>query len=217
MPAPTDIVSMLRDMRRRLDALERRSPLANSGLSVVDEGALDVHGNLDVSGHLGVSGGMDVTGDLQVTGNMDVTGSFTLPDESISDSWLANLTGWASAPQDTATGWSTSTSFASKASTSVTVPGGKGYTTALVLAFGAVTYADSAPNRFDCRAVIEGSNGASLPNLANTVGQSTVLHTRTLAVTSGQVINLSVQVLSAVGASNSANVAVCGGFALFAR
>ena len=217
MPAPTDVVQMLRDMRRRIDALERRSPLANSGLSIVDTNALEVSGSLAVTGDADISGDLEVSGDMQVTGNMDVSGTFTLPDASISDSWLANLTGWTSAPQDTATGWATTTSFANKASTSITVPSGKGYTSALVLCFGAVTYQDSAPNRFDCRAVIEGNNGPSLPNLANTVGQSTVLHTRSLSVTSGQVLNLSVQVLSAVGASNAANVAVCGGFALFAR
>lgn len=215
-PEPYLLLSKrLRDLEEEVRRLRNRSPFANSGMAVTAEGEVTASGSVLVPGDLNVSGNLGVSGNMALTGNLDVTGTFTLPAASIDDSWLANLTGWGAATAATATGWSTSTSMADKASTSLTVPAG--YDSAIVVAWGLVTYQDSAPNRFDCRCVIEGNAGPTLANLANTVAQTTVLHSRSLAVTSGQVLNLSVQVLSAVAASSSTNTAVCGGFALFSR
>lgn len=206
--------------RRQSDA----SPFFGSGVHPNGEGGLDsdtyVAGtegfSLKGNGDVELNGDLDVNGQMTVDGNLDVTGTFSLPANSISNSWLANLTGWRAVTADSATGWSTSTSMVDKAATSVTVP--SGYDTALVVAWGLVTFQDSAPNRFDCRCVIEGNNGPTLINLANTVGQTTVLHSRSLSVTSGQVLNLSVQVLSAVATGGAAaNTAICGGVALFSR
>lgn len=190
----------IRTMKEQLRRLSNASPFSGSGMRVT---APDQ---------------MQVDGSLLVNGNLDVTGDFTLPAASIDDSWLANLTGWSAVTPDSGTAWSTSTSMVDKAATTVTVPSGKGYDTALVVAWGLVTFQDAAPNRFDCRCVIEGNNGPTLPNLANTVGQTTVLHSRSLAVTDGQVLNLSVQVLSAVATGGAAaNTAVVGGVVLFRR
>lgn len=56
MPAPQDFAQMYRELKARVDALERRSPLANSGLSVTDEGVVTVGGNLVVAGDFTAQG-----------------------------------------------------------------------------------------------------------------------------------------------------------------
>lgn len=206
----------LADLREEVRQLRNRSPYTGTGLVPTAEGETTVTGDLVISGNESVTGSLDVSGDMAITGNLDVTGTFTLPANSINNSWLASLTGWRAITAASSAGWATTTSMVNKAATSVTVP--SGYDTALVIAWGLVTFQDTAPNRFDCRCVIEGNAGPTLINLANTVGQTTILHSRSISVTSGQVLDLSVQVLSAVATGGQpANTAICGGFALFSR
>jgi hypothetical protein len=186
------------DLRRRIAALERASSFTLSGTSVTAEGAQSVDGS------------------MTVTGDLAVQGAFSLPDASVQDAWLATLVGWGSVPAVTTTAWATSASFAVKATTSLTVPAG--FTTALVIGWGLVVFQDSAPNRFDSRVTIEGNVGPALINLANLVASSTVLHSAVLTVTGGQVLNLSVDVLTAAAtAGMPANQAVIGGVALYRR
>ena len=124
-------------------------------------------------------------------------------------------TGVAAAP-GTGSGFNVSTSQATKASTTITVP--SGYTQALVMAVGSLTMADVAANRFDTRCGIAGNYGAALPNLANTVGSTSAAHTRTLTgLSTGGTITLEVQALAAVSATNAANTAIVTGFAIFFR
>lgn len=59
MPAPQDFAQMYRDLKARVDALERRSPLANSGLTVSAEGVVTVEGNLVVEGDFTAEGKID--------------------------------------------------------------------------------------------------------------------------------------------------------------
>lgn len=218
-----DLVKLVKQLQRDVENLKAASGFFGTGVHPNGVGGLDsdtyVAGTegfrLQGDGNVELNGDLTVNGQMNVDGDLDITGGLTMPAGIISNSWLANLVGWRSIAADGATGWGTSTSMATKAATSVTVP--SGYDTALVIAWGLVTYQDSAPNRFDCRCVIEGNNGPTLPNLANLAGQTTVLHSRNLAVTAGQVLDLSVQVLSAAPASNSVNTAICGGFALFSR
>ncbi|QIM20535.1 hypothetical protein G7075_04280 [Phycicoccus sp. HDW14] len=230
-PDPSiDIFKVIKELQRDVANLKAASSFFGTGVRPNGVGGLDSdtyapgvegfrlqgNGNVELNGDLDVNGSSRVDGPMTVNGDLDVTGSFTLPDNSIDNSWLANLTGWRAISTDSATGWATSTSMATKASTTVTVP--TGYDTALVIAWGLVTFQDSAPNRFDCRCVIEGTAGPTLINLADLVNQTTVLQSRSLAVTSGQVLDLSVQVLSAASTGGAAaNTAICGGFALFAR
>lgn len=145
--------------------------------------------------------------------------SFTLPNDSILNDYLANLTGWQAVTSVTQTGWSTSTSLASKASTTATVP--SGFTSALIIGWGVVVFQDSggAPNRFDIRITLEGSNSPTVTNLANTVNNTSILHSTSQTVTSGQTLNFDVSVLSAVANSpgSSANQAIIGGFVLYQR
>lgn len=220
----------LRKAREQTRAVSNSSPFFGTGVHPNGVGGLDSDtyvagtegfslkgtGDVELNGNLDVNGSSRVDGPMTVNGNLDVTGAFTLPVNSILNAWLASQVGWGAVAADSSTGWSTSTSMSNKAATSITVPAG--YDTALVVAWGMVTFQDSAPNRFDCRCVIEGNSGPTLINLANLVGQSTVLHSRAIAVSPGQVLNLSVQVLSAVATGGAAaNTAVCGGVALFSR
>ena len=202
----------LKKTREQTKRSSNASPFFGTGIHPNGVGGIDSD-----TYEAGVEGfSLKGNGDVELNGDLNVTGTFSLPANSIDNSWLASLTGWRAVTADSATGWSTSTSMVSKAATSVTVPAG--YDTALVVAWGLVTFQDAAPNRFDCRCVIEGNTGPTLINLADTVGQTTVLPSPSLAVTSGQVLNLSVQVLSAVATGGvAANTAICGGVALFSR
>lgn len=124
-----------------------------------------------------------------------------------------------SASPATATGWSVSGSgvFSTKASTSIGVPAG--YSQAIVMASGSVTYQTPGPtNRFDVRAGVGGAWGPNLPNLSEPVGCSSASYTRTYTGLSGGSISLDIQVAVAVpeGAS-AANTATVTGFAIFLR
>lgn len=91
--APSDVMAELRAISRRLDRLERQSPLASSavsrggvdinspeGLHVSGTGGLtvdgveDVNGTLNVEGVENISGTLNVQGESSVTGPMNVTG-----------------------------------------------------------------------------------------------------------------------------------------------
>lgn len=216
----------LRSTLRNLDQQVKRqgfaSRLARSGLSVPEEGVtqvdgtLDVVGDLNVSGNLGVSGPATFAGDTEIGGNAAITGTLSLPAGIIDNDALAHQTDAGIAPADTQTGWATTTSMATKASTSVTVPAG--FTEALVVALGTVVFQDTAPNRFDSRCRIEGTNGDTIVSLASNVGNASPNHMTLLSVTGGQVINVDVQVLSAVATGGQpANQAAIKAFAVFLR
>ncbi|WP_426302779.1 hypothetical protein [Arthrobacter sp. R-11] len=70
----------LKDIERRLYALEHASPLNNaaigrSGLLVYDGGVITIeNGGLDVTGTATVSGTLNVTGDTRLTGTTDIWG-----------------------------------------------------------------------------------------------------------------------------------------------
>lgn len=59
MPAPNDFVQIIRDLKRRVDAIEKRSPLAGSGMSVTDQGVVTVDGSLVVEGDFTAEGKID--------------------------------------------------------------------------------------------------------------------------------------------------------------
>jgi len=125
----------------------------------------------------------------------------------------------ASASPATTTGWSVSGSgvFNTMASTSISVP--SGYSRAIVMATGSVTYqTPSTVNRFDIRVGVGGSWGPALPNLANPVGCSAASYTRTYTGLSGGTISLDMQVaVAASEGASAANTATVTGFAVFLR
>ena len=214
MPRQPDPQASLRrelaDMRARLTRLERASSWSLSGTTVTAEGATVTAGSSTIEGSLDVSGSATISGDLTVSG------TFSLPNGSVQEDWLASIVKWAAIPSDTQTGWSTSTSLVDKATTSVTVPAG--VTSAIVVAWGEVVFQDTAPNRFDCRVVIEGGNGPTVMNLANLVGATTALHSRVLTVSASQVLDVSVQVFTAAATGGlPANQAVISGIVLYQR
>jgi len=226
--------------RRQAERQANSSAFARSGTSVTAEdvtevdGTLNVVGNLDVTGPasfsgdttiggtLGVTGPTTlgapttVSGSLGVTGPMTVSGTLSLPAGIINNAALANQVTAAVAPAVTQTAWATTTSMASKASTTVTVPAG--FTSALVTALGMVVFQDSAANRFDCRCVIEGTAGPTIISLANLTGSASPSQSRVVAVTGGQVLNIDVQVLSVVATGGmAANQAVITASVIFLR
>lgn len=56
MPQPTDFSRLFRDLRRDVDALLRRSPFANTGMSATAERELTVDGKLIVTGAAEIAG-----------------------------------------------------------------------------------------------------------------------------------------------------------------
>lgn len=223
--------SLQRYLRRQARQAQRQaqsSGFARSGTSVTAEDVTQVDGTLNVAGNLNVSGPAAIGGTLGVTGpatfsgttsiggNAAITGTLSLPAGIINNAALANQVSPAVAASVTQTGWATTTSLVTKATTTVTVPAG--FTSALVTALGMVVFQDSAPNRFDCRTRIEGTVGPTIMSLANLTGSASPSSTRVVSVTGGQVLNIDVQVLSAVATSGvAANQAVITASVVFTR
>ena len=106
--------------------------------------------------------------------------------------------------------------MATKATTTVTTPAG--FTSALVTALGMVVFQDTAANRFDSRCAIEDTAGPTIISLANLTGSASPSQTRVVPVTGGQVLNISVQVLSVVATGGAAaNQAVITASVVFLR
>ena len=179
-------------------------------------GTLEVTGPTTLGGATTVSGNTSVSGSLGVTGPMTVGGTLSLPAGIINNAALANQVLGAVAPAVTQTGWATTTSLVTKATTTVTTPAG--FTSALVTALGMVVFQDSAPNRFDSRCVIEGAAGPTILSLAANAGSASPSQTRVVSVTGGQVLNIDVQVFSAVATGGmAANQAVITASVVFLR
>jgi hypothetical protein len=195
--------------------------LATTGATTIG-GTLGVTGPATIGGTLNVTGTTTlgattgVTGALNVSGPMAVTGTLSLPAGIINNAALANQVLGAVAAAVTNTGWATTTAMASKAGTSITVPAG--FTSALVTALGMVVFVDTAPNRFDCRIVIEGTAGPTIITLASNAGSASPNQTKVVPVVGGQVLNIDVQVLSvAATAGNAANQASITASVVFLR
>ena len=190
-------------------------PLAVHGTAAFD-GATTIGGTLGVTGPTTLGAPTTVSGSLGVSGPMTVSGTLSLPAGIIDNAALANQVTAGVASAVTQTGWATTTSMASKASTTVTTPAG--FTSALVTALGMVVFQDTTANRFDCQCVIEGTQGPTIISLANLTGSASPSQTRVVPVTGGQVLNIDVQVLSVVATGGmAANQAVITASVVFLR
>lgn len=131
------------------------------------------------------------------------------------NSLVAGQVSFGIAPTATSSGWATSSSMTTRASSSIGVPGG--YSQALVFALASMHFMDTSPNGGWVRAVIAGDAGQEMGGLANlSLGQSSS-HTRVMAV-SGGAISLECQVQSSAGTGGmSGRIAQVSGFALFFR
>lgn len=87
MALPNTRVGNLKDLERRIRALERANPLSSSSLGrgrmrfydgselLIQNGALNVTGSASISGVLNVSGQTNLSGQVSVTGPMEISGT----------------------------------------------------------------------------------------------------------------------------------------------
>jgi hypothetical protein len=211
------VAEKLRDLQRQIDALRGAASLRNGAISGGQGLAVDPGGVVQSSDFDGDAATNDAgTTGWQLAHGNAAFGSITLRDGIIGDDALQNPVTGGVAPSDFQGAFATTTTLTDKASTSITIPAG--FTSALVLATATVVYQDTAPNRFDCRCTINGNAGPTIINLANLTACSSAFHERSLTgLTPGGSITLTVQVRSAVAASNSANQAYISGLAVFTR
>lgn len=155
---------------------------------------------LRVLGSLVVAGSQEITGTLNVTGDAVFDGDLAVPNGSITNDALANPLSIVPAPTVTETSWTTSTSFAAKASTTITVP--SGFSSATVIATANVHFQDSSPNSVYIRATISGSNGSQMGGLANlNIGVSASHSAPFTGLVAGGTITVSCDVLSGVASA----------------
>jgi hypothetical protein len=130
---PRDLVKHLRDLKARLERQERRDPFANTGLSVPSAGEVDMTGLLRVLGELIVSGlaVIDAAGGIQSSNYIaDIQGwrfngtAVEINTGIIGNNALANPVIPGAPRAATSGGFALSTSFATLASATVTVPAG---------------------------------------------------------------------------------------------
>jgi len=140
----TDII---RDLQKRLAAVERGAPLRAAGIGVNEDGmvvgsSLGVTGDLNVSGDAAFSGDLDVSGDAEfsgdtiIGGNAAITGTLSLPNGIINNDALANPIAFGSGFADN-DGFSLAAAGANVCSFNMVVPAG--YTKALVTALGVIS------------------------------------------------------------------------------
>ena len=146
-----------------------------------------------------------------------ISGTLSLPAGIIDNASLASPVTAAYATTATATAWNVTTTQATMASTSITVPAG--FSSAFVVAWSSVHFQDSAPNSFYTRAVIAASNGSEMGGLANTNMSGVAMHATSLTgLSGGGTISLASQVRAGFASTVTAGrIAQVGGFGIFFR